>query len=112
VGHWASAGVVRDRRSASCRVVRRAGCWQRPRGACDGPWGKVVMAREVEQAGVEPKDVAYALEHDGLEVVVEQAARNPLGRGMFMRRQVLASATSDTPYCIASRLIGVVQTCS
>ncbi len=34
------------------------------------------------------------------------------GRGMFIRRQVLASARSDSPYCVASLLIGVVQTFS
>jgi hypothetical protein len=46
-----------------------------------GLWGEVVVAGELEQAGVEADVIADALEDDALQIVVEDGAGHALERG-------------------------------
>ena len=67
------------------------------------------MARELEKAGVEPDDVADALEHGGLQVVVEQASRDPLERderGVMAPQEALEgwSRTPRFANCVSLRV--------
>jgi hypothetical protein len=66
--------------------------------AGDGSRGKVVVTGKLEKAGIESDHVPDALEHDGLQVVVEKAAGDPLERdesGVVATEEALEGLVED-----------------